>query len=79
MKQRLLFIMVALWTSLHLMAQITIQGNVKDVNGEPVIGASVIVTGTTNGSITDLDGNFSLKADKGQELTISYVGYKSKN
>lgn len=78
MRQRLLFIMVALWTSLHLMAQTAITGNVKDVSGEPIIGASVMVTGTNNGCVTDLDGNFSLKVDKGKELTISYVGFKSK-
>ncbi len=78
MRQRLLFIMVALWTSLHLMAQTAITGNVKDVSGEPIIGASVMVAGTNNGCVTDLDGNFSLKVDKGKELTISYVGFKSK-
>ena len=49
MRQRLLFIMVALWTSLHLMAQTAITGNVKDASGEPIIGASVMVAGTNNG------------------------------
>ncbi len=47
--------------SVHLFAQqITVSGNVKDSSGEPVIGASVLVKGTTNGVITDFDGNFSI-------------------
>ena len=52
------------------------QGVVNDVTGEPVIGASVVVKGTTNGSITDFDGNFSLSnVKKGDIIVISYVGY----
>lgn len=54
------------------------QGVVKDVNGEPVIGASVVVKGTTNGVITDLDGKFVLShVTKGAVLEISFVGYVS--
>lgn len=54
----------------------TCKGNVKDANGEPIIGASVLVKGTTNGTITDLDGNFTLKnVKKGDRLSISFVGY----
>lgn len=51
--------------SLSVSAQtITVTGNVKDTNGEPIIGASVVEKGnTTNGTITDLDGNFSIKVD----------------
>lgn len=55
----------------------TINGKVLDQNGEPVIGANVLVKGTTNGSITDLDGNFSLNVEKGATLVISYIGYKN--
>ena len=52
------------------------QGVVNDVTGEPVIGASVVVKGTTNGSITDFDGKFSLSnVKKGDVIVISYVGY----
>ena len=54
------------------------QGIVKDATGESVIGASVIVKGTTNGTITDLDGNFSLpNVPKGSTIKISFVGYKT--
>ena len=52
------------------------KGNVKDAAGEPVIGASVVVKGTTNGTITDFDGNFELSGvSKGATLEISFVGY----
>jgi TonB-linked SusC/RagA family outer membrane protein len=56
-------------------AQSTIKGTVNDETGEPVIGASVKVQGTNEGSITDLDGNFTVKASSDATLTISYVGY----
>ena len=53
-------------------------GVVKDASGEAVIGASVTVDGTTNGTITDLDGNFSLSnVPKGSTIKISFVGYKT--
>ncbi|MBR6841895.1 MAG: carboxypeptidase-like regulatory domain-containing protein, partial [Prevotella sp.] len=78
MKQRILFLMMALFGLYgQLMAQTTVTGNVKDGTGEPIIGASVIVTGTSNGTVTDFDGNFTMKAKEGDELTISYVGYIS--
>lgn len=57
--------------------KITVKGIVKDAQGEPIIGASVLETGTTNGVITDFDGNFSLSVKAGAQLTISYVGYVS--
>ena len=76
MKQRILLLMMALFGLYGLMmAQTTVSGNVKDGTGEPIIGASVIVTGTSNGTVTDLDGNFQMKANKGDELTISYIGF----
>ena len=53
-----------------------IKGKIVDSNGDPVIGANVMVKGTTNGCITDIDGNFSLKDAKGT-LVISYIGYKT--
>lgn len=54
----------------------TVKGVVVDVTGEPVIGANVMVKGTTNGTITDVDGNFSLSNVKGT-LIVSFIGYKS--
>lgn len=58
-------------------AQNKISGHVSDANGEPVIGASVMVKGTTNGTITNLDGDFSLNAAAKGTLVVSYIGYKT--
>ncbi|EJW98193.1 TonB-dependent receptor plug [gut metagenome] len=54
-----------------------VKGTVSDNNGEPIIGASIQVKGTTTGTITDIDGNFSLSASNGQILVVSYIGYQS--
>ncbi|NCC09609.1 MAG: TonB-dependent receptor [Bacteroidia bacterium] len=55
----------------------SLSGTVTDANGEPIIGASVIEKGTTNGIITDLDGKFKLTAKQGATLVISFVGYQT--
>ena len=56
--------------------QLTVKGNVKDATGEPVIGASVLVKGTTNGTITDFDGNFELpNVESDASIEITFVGY----
>ena len=54
-----------------------IKGTVVDSNGEPIIGANVIIEGTTTGTITDIDGVFMINAKPGQKLTISFIGYNS--
>lgn len=76
---RILLFMLFAAISLSVSAQtITVKGNVKDTNGEPIIGASVIEKGnTTNGTITDLDGNFSIKVDGKKTLIVSYIGMKT--
>lgn len=57
---------------------ITVSGTIVDVNKEPVIGATVLVKGTTNGTITDFDGNYTLSNVSAQAtLSISYIGYRS--
>lgn len=53
-----------------------VNGVVKDANGEPVIGANVTVVGTKQGSITDIDGKFSVNADAGAKVKVSFIGYK---
>ena len=59
-------------------AQTTASGTVIDAaNGEPIIGASILEIGTTNGTITDFDGNFTLNVQPGAKLAISYMGYKT--
>ena len=63
--------------SIAAMAEpITIVGKVVDANGEPLIGASVAEAGTSNGTITDMDGAFMLNVEKNVTLHVSYVGYK---
>ena len=58
---------------------VPVKGRVTDANGEPIIGANVLIEGTAGqGAITDIDGNFSLKASVGQTLRISYIGYLSR-
>ena len=55
---------------------VTVKGVVKDANGEPIIGASVFEKGTSNGTVTDYDGNYSLKvANSNATIVVSYVGY----
>ena len=54
-----------------------VSGTVKDVNGEPIIGATIMEEGTTNGTITDFDGNFALEVADGAGLDISYIGYQT--
>lgn len=56
--------------------QLTVKGIVKDVSGEPIIGASVVVKGTSNGVITDFDGNFTIpNVPEGSVVDISFIGY----
>ena len=69
---------VLLVSGLSAFAQTAVQGTVLDAaNGEPIIGASVLEIGTTNGTITDFDGNFTLNVKPGAKLSISYMGYKT--
>ena len=56
---------------------INVKGRVIDENGEPIIGANILVKGTTNGTITDYDGNFTLEvSDKNPIIRIRYICYK---
>ena len=55
-----------------------VKGQVIDGNGDPIIGATVQVKGSKTGSVTDLDGNFSLNARPGETIIVSYIGFKTK-
>ena len=68
--------MLLLFCSSAVLAQTTASGTIVDATGEPIIGASVLEVGTSNGTITDFDGNFTLNVSDGAQLNISYVGYK---
>ena len=66
--------------SMRLTAQnITIRGEVRDANKEPIIGASILVKGTTNGTITDLGGKFMLQAPSNATLQVTFVGYQTED
>jgi len=74
--QRFIFLALFALCSTVAMAQGKISGNVTDEAGNPVIGASVIVKGTSTGSVTDFDGNFEISNVKSDAtLVISYIGY----
>lgn len=72
-------LLVGLFLSVGAYAQnITVKGHVKDATGLEVIGANVVEKGNpTNGTITDLDGNFTLNVPQGATLTVSFIGYKT--
>ncbi|MBQ8521569.1 MAG: TonB-dependent receptor [Bacteroides sp.] len=68
-----LFLLNSTWA----FAQSTVNGVVKDSAGEPLIGVNVLEKGTTNGTVTDVDGKFTLNVAPGKTLIISYIGYQS--
>ncbi|WP_255498695.1 TonB-dependent receptor [Dysgonomonas sp. ZJ709] len=76
---RICFIFMCMLFSLNILAQDQnkITGVITDQQGEPIIGASVVVKGTTTGAISDIDGVFSLDVDNNAVLTISYIGFVS--
>lgn len=79
MKSKIITCLAMLITGLPLMAQeneITVTGKVTDQTGLPVIGASIIESGTQNGAITDLDGKYTLEVEEGATLTVSSIGFK---
>lgn len=79
MKRKLLSMLVLMMFGVQAMfAQSDVTGQVVDENSEPLIGASVQIKGTQVGAPTDLDGNFKFKAEVGQTLVVSYLGYETK-
>lgn len=77
LRRVLLFIAGFLMTAASF-AQMTVSGNVTDESGEPIIGANVVVVGTSIGTVTDVDGNYSVSnVSSGASLKVSYIGYKS--
>ena len=69
--------MLGLFLSVGAFAQNDAKGVVKDASGEPIIGATIRVIGQDGGTITDFDGNFTVKAAPGAKLQVSYIGYKT--
>ena len=75
--KRLFLSFFALLASTIMYAQTEISGTVIDATGETVIGATVMEKGTSNGTITDFDGNFKIKVNPGATLVFSYIGYNT--
>ena len=76
--KRSIFLILCLWCTIQLMAQdLTVNGVVLDETGQSVIGATVLEEGTENGTITNLDGEFTLTVAKGKALVISYIGFET--
>ncbi|MBR2249888.1 MAG: TonB-dependent receptor [Prevotella sp.] len=77
-KRMLALLLTTAMTSLSMLAQtLSVRGVVLDENGEGAIGATVMEKGTTNGVVTDIDGNFEIQVPATGTLTVSYVGYKA--
>ena len=76
--QKTMFFVFFLLCSTVMLAQNKVSGTVLDATGEPLIGVSVLETGTNNGVVTDFNGDFTLTVKQGAKLTFSYVGYNSK-
>ena len=77
-KLKKLFLSFALLlTSTIMYAQTEITGTVVDATGESVIGATVMEKGTSNGTVTDFDGNFKIKVEPGRVLVFTYIGYQT--
>ena len=76
--QKTMFFVFFLLCSTVMLAQNKVSGTVLDATGEPLIGVSVLETGTNNGVVTDFDGGITLTVKQGAKLTFSYVGYTSK-
>ena len=76
---RTLALLLGLFLSVGAFAQITVKGHVKDATGEAVIGATIRVVGTQTATVSDFDGNFTLKADQGATISVTFVGYQTAN
>ena len=59
--------------------KIKVRGTIKDESGEPIIGATVRIKGQSDGTISDLDGNFTIDVNSGNSLQVSYIGYQSQD
>ena len=74
-----IFFIITYFLSFSLVSQsITVNGKISDENNQGLPGATIIIEGTTNGTISDIDGNFTLSADINSFIEISYAGYLSK-
>ena len=77
MRRLVITLFIALFASNILSAQmITISGTIKDANDEPLVPVQIVEKGTTNGTITDSDGNFSIRIHRGGSIVVTMIGYQ---
>lgn len=76
--KRFSFLLALFVLPLIAVSQELVTGKVTDVAGEPLIGATIVVKGTTQGAVTDISGNFKIKVNRGETLVCSFIGFKSK-
>ncbi|HHP7241649.1 MAG TPA: SusC/RagA family TonB-linked outer membrane protein [Cyclobacteriaceae bacterium] len=76
---RSVFFLILITTSIvsELKAQQVVKGTIKDNNGEPLIGATILEVGTTNGVISDINGNYSISVEENAQLSVTFVGFIS--
>ena len=77
MKHLLLLAAFALWSALATAQTRTVSGTIRDAAGQPLPGVAIVVPGTTHGTVTDLDGHYTITVDGAQKLTASFIGYLS--
>jgi len=78
MKKLNFLLLFFLFVASFAFAQNSVEGIVKSANGEPLAGASVIEKGTSNGTVTDFNGNYKMNVEKGKSLVFSYIGFLTK-
>ena len=76
-KTNLLLLFCALFFAFNLNAQTSVDGKVTDDSSDPLAGVNVVVKGTSTGTSSDFDGNFSISVNQGDVLVFSYVGYST--
>jgi len=76
MKKQTILLLMGILCSASLLAQRTIEGTITSPEGDPLIGVNIIEKGSTNGTISDIDGNYSLRVSDGAIITMSYTGYE---
>lgn len=72
---KLLFVLLGVLSTTVAFSQMTVSGNVSEASGETLIGVNILIKGTSTGTVTDIEGNYSLEANTGDVLSFSYTGY----
>ena len=77
MVKRVLFLFCCMFAHVVYAQNMMIKGTVIDANNDPLLGVTIMVKGTTTGTVTDVDGNFSIKGKTGETLVVSYIGMQT--